>query len=490
MKKFCFSDNYFISKNLTCKRINRVFKTTLFFENRNKFQITKNQLLFIDPSAINSFYVSNSNYLLQKDLIDLKEEEKNVDIKIFNEKKEIIIYSKKEIEQIMKKTRSYLLRNYLNFINYKKLNSIGLERIEQYLILLYSNYLTFFNYQGLLLSNKKDYILNLTNNKTKHSGILGLKANKISTIEFILFVSNVKNKSPFFVIDALYKEYFFNLHITNPFSNNFQILEKDFIFYSEYNLLLNLSTKIEDLIYEGVLNENKKIKYCLLEEKNQLDNNEIIAIQEYFNLLIVDKNNSNNQINIDSSKLVKKNIYSLYFLFSYNYYYIPFEDFMTSLYSLLKLEYIIFTKQGNIYPNPKIKKYFLFNENLTYLSLKDILDKFKQFTEDKEVFELPSFPLINILSPSFICPICKNKQYYLTHDFLTCKDKDCDFYFNRNNLKKQGTNKVLLKDIIKGLVFGNIFIENSNKMKKLYTVKEYASHKYSFTLKTTNLKLI
>ena len=484
MKKFCFSDIYYFNKIKGCYHLKKIYKKHILFRNRNDFEINKTSYLNIAPKS--SLYISSSNYLLQKDFLDLQKEKK-VNIQSFNEKEQPYIFHEKDLNNIVIKEKSYLLRSYLTSINYDALYYIGLSRIEQFLLLLYSNFLTFYTYKGLLFSKKKDYIIKINKNKKikNHYKIININKNIYSSLDFVLYVSKSRKVEPFWVLDALYKEFVYHLNITDPFIGEFEVLKEDnFLFKKELNAIKATVKKI-DFIIEG--KENRKNFFFIMSKAPDFFSfEEKSVINNYLHFYILNDKNGK-ELKVFAQDLFKSNVFSLYYLSYYNSFFLPIEDFFHSLYNLLKMDYISFSFYGNLYPNETLKEYLLFEHNDYFLSLQDLLNKFKNFCSFKdEILELPFFPLIKTKQPSFSCPICNGNQYVLDYDFLKCKDKNCGFLFNRKNLSKQGIKSVLLKDIIKGLVFPSVYIENKDKQKKLFIVKEYAPFRYSLTLKNFN----
>ena len=486
MKKYCFSDIYFFRKLENCIFTKKIYKRHIAFNNRIDFKIEK--LYYKKDIFPDECYVSHSNYLLQYDCLQLLK--KNRNIQIFNEKRKPYQFDSKKIKEISIKEKSYLLRSFLSSVNYESLQNIGLERIEHFLIILYSNFLNYYEYNGLLFPKKKDYSIRIQNqiNPKEHFLIQSVNNNTFFTLSFILYIANLKRVNPFWVMDILYKEFFYKLNITDPFIGKFEILNLDNFFFKDEILQIKQVIKNISVLFRAT-DESNKNYFCvdlfgpLQEEKN------LLILKKYFHFFVLNNSylksyTSNSVIKITHKNLNKSNIYALYYLFFYNSFFIPIEDFFISLFNLLKMGYLVFLPDGRIFPEKKIKKYCFFDYNNYYLSLENILEKFKDFSFAEELFELPFFPLIKTEKLSFRCPICNNREYILDYDFLKCKDKNCNFLFNRKNLHSLGIKQVLLKDIIKSLSLPSIYIEDVNKNKRLFVLKEYTPFRYSLTLKS------
>ena len=477
MKKYYFSDIYGVIQNKNYKYVKRIVNESLLFYSNKSFEFRNTNQTCLSAKDESNFIVSASNYMLQKDCMDFKQ--KKFNINILNEEKHLIT---PDIDELSKKHKSHILRNFLTFSNYNSLQNVNLSRIEHYLLLMYSNNLKFFEFEGLLLP-KQECTLSFSKKRVLHPFFKKLKNNSISTIHFILFIAQIRKISTFKALDMLYKDFFLKLNITDPFIGEFKVLNDAFIFYKEFLLLQQMADKLKDKLLMGSIDENQPFFYVLKE--NSFSSQEIIAIKEYFNIMY--SNISKPTCYIKKHQVKNKNIYAIYYFIMSNKYFIPVEDFFLSLYNLLKLEYIVLTPAGEIYTQKHIVKYLAFEDNLSYLSLKEITDIFNEFVRYEYIYELPlSFEEISTIKPRFLCPLCGSKLYEEEYEYLNCKNKDCNFIFNRGNLKKQNIKTVKKDDIFKGLAFKNIYLKNDKNQLKLFTLTNYKDHKYSFTLKNIN----
>jgi len=514
MKKLCFSDILFFKKN-QCIYTKKIYDLKIDFLSRNKFQINFNFIKNVSKFFKNieqldeidfSFFISSSNYFFQKNVLDFYEQNinANVNINLLNEKKEQICLKEIKKEELTIKNKSYLLRSYLTNINYASLNNINLNRIEQYLFLMYLEHLDYFKFKSINIPVKTDLMLKIENYKnyendffSKLKKIEDVKKNKFSTLEFLLLISKVRKIELKYAFKRLYKEFQNFLNISDPFIGYFEIFNiNDFYFKDEVILLQMIANKIENrkmfLKKIDVLDkkeQNSLLKTVGINEKRanlNLTEKERDILEIYFNIFLYKEDKKNAKIEINSKELKKDNLISLYYMVSYNNYFIPIEDFFSTLYHLLNRDFLLTDENYcSVVINPLLKNKLFFEDNAYYLNLKEILSKFKHFIfDEEEIFELPFFPLLKIKELSFECPVCKEKTYKIDYNFLFCSNNNCQFKFNRRNLSKQGIKLVNIKDIIKGLQLPSVYLENSFKEKKLYETKEYAPFKYSFTLKS------
>lgn len=203
-----------------------LFKTELFKwtikPNKNTIGLDKTP---IDKKIIDKIkyeeiigIISPSNYRL---LFELKEI--NYKKLYFPETYEIGKSVNIDIRTIDFLFEKYLKRSYISFLNYEKLQNLGLNRIEQYLILLnFSLLKKFKNFDNLLIYEKLK-IISFQKKETK-----SYKEKKIDLFKFLRFLSFKYDMS--FDEATKYVIYLYtNLYITDPF------FEEGFVFLKKIN---------------------------------------------------------------------------------------------------------------------------------------------------------------------------------------------------------------------------------------------------------------
>lgn len=382
--------------------------------------------------------VSPSNYKLQFELKELNT--KKIFIPEFYKygKPFKVDYSK--IDILFDK---YLKRSYLSFLNYENLRNIGLNRIEQFILLGNSYAISKFKNEDNLLLNEKLTITHIEEIKEEE-----MFSNKIKMLDFIKTISIKKNIN-FDEASKLIIQQYGLLNISDPFLEEGFIILKKISDISLHNLCIKiLKTKIKVKTYKcSCINQNKKEKIIYIKKTN--DNIE----EDLYNYYNLQKNNYNKNdiieptLELDNINLIYQSIQKI----------IPLKDFILTLKSLIKLNKIE-NKNNFIFVNEETVKKLNIKKNLSWLS---------EQTWEK-IYNEQSYIFNNIISEintenlEFCCPLCGYKEINISPLKFFCKNVKCNFTFDRTTLNIVEVKAIQEEKMIEALQNKKIFIKNKN----------------------------
>lgn len=382
--------------------------------------------------------VSPSNYKL---LFELKELNlKKIYFPELFEKRLNIKINYKEIDNLFEK---YLKRSYLSFLNYEKLQRLGLNRIEQYLIIL--NIVGFLNYKNTdnILLNKNYKIKNI-----KQENEIIIPNGRISLLKAIRMIS-LKYNYTFDEASKLLLQLYGKMNISDPFKEEGFSLLRKIKEYPDLNILfINILKKEQAIIRKTLLleddNGSKKeiIINKLIEKDKDITNYFGFQEEEYFleKYLVPNKQLFNIEIIYENLKDI-----------------IPLKDFVLTIKSLLKLDKI------------KCINNFLYvlNEEIKPLKIKSNYEWISK-QKWKEIYELKTFSFNNILeeinidSIDYKCPCCGYDDYIVSPMRFFCKNRNCKFIFDRLTLKIVEVKPILEEKMKEAFIHKKVFIRNKN----------------------------
>lgn len=382
--------------------------------------------------------VSPSNYKL---LFELKELNlKKIYFPELFEKRLNIKINYKEIDNLFEK---YLKRSYLSFLNYEKLQRLGLNRIEQYLIIL--NIVGFLNYKNTdnILLNKNYKIKNI-----KQENEIIIPNGRISLLKAIRMIS-LKYNYTFDEASKLLLQLYGKMNISDPFKEDGFSLLRKIKEYPDLNILfINILKKEQAIIRKTLLleddNGSKKeiIINKLIEKDKDITNYFGFQEEEYFleKYLVPNKQLFNIEIIYENLKDI-----------------IPLKDFVLTIKSLLKLDKI------------KCINNFLYvlNEEIKPLKIKSNYEWISK-QKWKEIYELKTFSFNNILeeinidSIDYKCPCCGYDDYIVSPMRFFCKNRNCKFIFDRLTLKIVEVKPILEEKMKEAFIHKKVFIRNKN----------------------------
>lgn len=429
---------YFYKKNKDFLYKNELYKWTLKYSNKElklHKKIIDNK---IDKKLEEEIIgiVSPSNYKL---LFELKELNlKKIYYPEIFEKRLNIKINYKDIDILFEK---FLKRSYLSFLNYEKLQRLGLNRVEQYIILL--NIVGFSGYKNIdnILLNKNYKIKDI-----KTEEIIVKPSGKISTLKAIRMISLKYNYS-FDEASKLLFQLYGKLNISDPFQEEGFVLLKKIEEHNDLNILfLNI-----------LKNEFKIKKQILLLEDEKGINKEIII-----NHLIDFNKDLNNYFGFQEEEyflekylIPNQELFNIEFIYENLKEIIPLRDFILTIKSLIKLDKV------------KIIKNYLYmlNEDIKPLKIKHNYEWISK-KKWKEIYELKTFSFNNILeeinidSIDYSCPCCGYNDYIISPMRFFCKNRNCKFVFDRLTLKIVEVKPILEEKMKESLIHKKVFVRN------------------------------
>lgn len=428
--------HYSKNKDFICRQ--ELFKWSLK-SNKNEYSLVKKEL---DKKVINKIkdseligIISPSNYKLLYDLKDLNV--KKLYAPEFYDKKIILQVDYKKVEKSFERL---LKRSYLSYLNYEKLQNLGLNRVEQFIIL--SNLALFEKYKNIDNINLQEGTYEIV--KVEKIKDTKLKSHKISFLKCIRMMNKKYNLSFEEASKLLLQEYSY-LKISDVFSEEgFVPLQK--IELKDFNKVLFdiLKNEYEIEEFKVTLKVNKKEKSVII--RKMLNYNEDIS--NYYGLQKED-------YFIGKYILVNKSEENIEFLYEFVKKIIPFKDFILTLKALIKLNKL---KEDGV---------FLTVEDTKALNLKYNREWISPNTWER-IYEHQDFDFFNILDEidtnenEFKCPSCEGKYYETTPTKFFCKNRDCGFIFYRNSLKFLDIKAVNAAKFKEGIIHKKVFVKNKD----------------------------
>lgn len=375
--------------------------------------------------------VSPSNYKL---LFDLKEfNVKKFYRPEFYEKREQFEVDYRKIDKLFE---NFLKRSYISFLNYEKLQNLGLNRVEQFVICLAFILLKgYVNSDNLIIENKELKIESIKKIRT-----IKIKSANINFIKCLRLLSLNYGMSFDEATSFLFKEYSF-MRISDVFNEDgFIPLKK--IELKGFNSILYKILKEEIEVEEYIVESNGK-KYLI---KKMINKN-----QDFINYY-----GFQNKDLVVGDSFIPEKTFNIEFIFELIHHIMPLKDFILTLKSLIKLERIV--------------------EEKSFLSIKEDLIPFFNIKYNKEwinvknwekIYKQEDFTFNNILEEidssylDFVCPCCGSKTLSVSPARFFCKI-DCGFSFYRYSLKVVGINSISKEKMLEALHFKKIFIKNKS----------------------------
>lgn len=400
--------------------------------------------------------ISPSNYRM---LFDLKEVNyKKIYFPESYEKGKPAIINMGHIDILFEK---FLKRSYISFLNYEKLQNLGLNRIEQYIILLNTLlFKKFKSFDNLLVSDRFKII------SFEKVSTISYKNNRIDLFKFLRLLCFKYDLS--FDEASKYIIYLYSkLIISDPFmEEGFVLMKKieDEEFKALNNILINILKKeIFVDVYKLTVEDNKGIKkeYTVnkLIEFNE-DYNSYFGCQkeDYYTDTYIYPEENNNNIDFILSNLIGI---------------LPIRDILLTLKSLIKL--------GKIKNN---KMFFFIEEKYgNSLRLKHNIEWVTKNAWEK-IYLDHSYSFNNILDEissenlSFICPCCGANSFRFSPMKFFCVSYSCGFSFDRISLKEFNFKPILENKMLESLIHKKVFLRN--KFGRNYIVYLKNRGKYHF----------
>jgi hypothetical protein len=382
--------------------------------------------------------VSPSNYKL---LFELKELNlKKIYFPELFEKRLNIKINYKEIDLLFEK---YLKRSYLSFLNYEKLQRLGLNRVEQYLIIL--NVVGFLNYKNIdnILLNKNYKIKDI---KKEEETII--PTGRISLLKAIRMISLKYNYS-FDEASKLLLQLYGKMNISDPFNEEgFSLLKK-----------IEEHTDLNILFMNILKTKHKIIKKTLFLEDDKGGKKEIIIKK----LINYNKDISNyfgfqeDEYFLEKYLVPNKQLFNVEFIYDNLKDIIPLRDFVLTIKSLLKLDKL---KCVNNY-------LYVANEDIKILKIKSNYEWISK-QKWKEIYDLKTFSFNNILEEinidhvDYQCPCCGYNDYIVSPMRFFCRNRNCKFVFDRLTLKVVEVKPILEEKMKEAFIHKKVFIRNKN----------------------------
>ncbi len=331
-------------------------------------------------------------------------------------------YKQVEIDKktLFKDMENFIKRSYISYLNGMELKKVGMQRIEQYILI------GFFK----LISNKiqNNIFKNNSNEKTIKEEIVTIK----DSLDFLNFVYAVwkleKNKSFYkIIIDIL------SLHhkgiITDPYIGNFSFIianSKSYL-YKHYNNIINNKIKLNYIkTPNGII---KKATTSLI-------------IKYYLNL----------EENINIFKLLEKQLKDI----------LPPVDIYTNLVLSLRHKKIL-----------EIDNNFMVEQALK-LDLKGNRDWLIKDTW-KQIYDREDYSFGKMANPiqfgtmSFKCPSCSSRKFKSTPLSFYCTKRNCNFIFDRVNLSRYHLSRISEYEMLASLNSKTLMkLDNNGNWRLLY----------------------
>lgn len=426
---------------------------------KNEIEVKKENIYNLDTEFLSfTGIISQSNYRLQYELLDLNKETRFYSPENFEKR---IPYGV-NFKVVEKAFSNYLKRGFISYLNYEHLKNIGLKRIEQFVLMLSTiatqNIKSIDNIQnspvGTVVSYEKF--------KTEKINLTGIQLLKFITVLNKYFRFSFEELSKYLI-----KEYS-KLTITDPFDENgffFLKNENEEIFDIAKSLeFINLEI---DIYKCSIKDEKGKIKVIYIKKaKEDISEHLIDYLQlqkdDYFIGKFI---NPSKEVN--SILLLEQTLKEI----------MPLKDFVLTLKLLLKLKKIIindlylYVEESNI---PILKP----KSNASWIN-KNIW---------KEIYDSVSFNFSTIIDPvditnkAFKCPLCGEEHYTISPLKIFCGNKKCGFKFLRKNLTNFGVDRVSIESIVESLNNEGIMIKN-NKNKNLSAFIEQKGKTFYLSIK-------
>lgn len=398
--------------------------------NKNDYNLVKKEIRkmdFKDDDII--AIVSPSNYKL---LFDLKEfNVKRFYRPEFYEKRETFEVDYKKIDKLFE---NFLKRSYISYLNYEKIQNLGLNRIEQFVICLSLILLKkYVNSDNLIIEDKEIKIEKIRKIRT-----IKFKNQKINFIKCLRLLNLSYGMSFDEATSFLFKEYSY-LRISDVFDEEgFIPLKK--IELKGFNSILYKILK-EDVEVEEYLAEANGKKYLI---KRMIGDN-----QDFINYF-----GFQNKDYVVGDVFVPDKTFNIEFLFELIKHIMPLKDYILTLKSLIKLERVIETKSF-LHIKEDIIPFFNIKYNKEWIDVKNWERVYKQedFTFNNILEEVDTSHL------EFVCPLCGGKHLSVSPAKFFCKI-DCGFTFYRYSLKVVGINSISKEKMLEALYFKKIFVKN------------------------------
>lgn len=415
------------------KFISRIFFWKLKEDQNSYIELISKKIIKEDLSGSLVGIVSPTNYRLLYDILSIDsnaEFYKPEDFKFGKRKKfnfnKLIIF--KEFDK-------YIKRSYLSYLNYENLRRVGLKRIEQYVLMLgILSFRNIFVYDNILVKNNE-----LTVEKIKEEKEVEIKIKEISLINFI-YILQLKYKFSFEDILSYILRMYSELKITDPFSNSFIFLEEDDSdIYRVYKELISDSVKVT---VKKIKTDHGFFEVKISDRKSLLNDYLMLQREDYFEGKIIHTENS------------YPNVLLLYNFLSFI---MPFKDYVLTLKLLLFMKKVSILKSVLFIEDEIIKK-IQPKKNIAWIN-KSIW---------KEIYENQDYLFGHIIEPilcktiEFKCPICGEENYSVTPQKIFCGKNNCNFKFNRINLKSFGISKISVEQAIESLSSGSLLLRTNN----------------------------
>lgn len=344
--------------------------------------------------------------------------------------------------KIVGEFNNYLKRSYLSYLNYSSLKNIGLNRIEQFVILL-RIYLSskMFLHDGLTLSSENTVI---KSQKLKDKTVKITRLRFLNTVDLIQKELNVSFNEATKKILQMYVD----LAISDPFYEDGFVIIKDLPKYSDViNLLkkiLNKTIKYEIFSLTTVdtstnIKSKHRVRRLLEDSSSFMDHYLSFQKEDYFEGKFLHKTD---EISYGSIIKILKGLF-------------PLKDTILTIKSLIKLSKI--NDDGRLLINKDIEKKIQLSENIDWI--KDVTweDIYKRDIADYNYI----LTQIKTKEDLFKCPICGSEYYNITPLRFFCRAQGCNFAFDRTTLCNVGIKTIEQAKMKEALENKKIFIRNN-----------------------------
>jgi len=368
-----------------------------------------------------------SNYPLIYDILSIDPEAKFYNS--FNFKwgdKPLQINKKRNSEEMINSIK----RSYISFLIAKDLASLGLKRIEQYIIISVIS----------LLKNRKNFTVET---------IEKLEEKKLETIDSMNFLHYVAKKEKITIKEALKKmlQEYGKGNSTSPFVT-LELKEKH-SYYKYYNELLQSKEKIKVYLVNG-----KEIVQSS-EDKNMVT------------YLMGEETVFKKQIIVRDTKP------SLPLVFRYTKDIMPYRDMLLTITLLFQMKIL----NDDLSLNLEEEKLQI-NSNLDWLDKNLWQEVYSNLDFDFGYI----FSSLNIKEKGFRCPICDSRSYYISSLQVHCSN--CKFAINRYLPQHFQMEKFSIEEVIS--LLNNKTILKKNKIDKSLTIGLKSLNKNIYSLEVLN----
>lgn len=400
--------------------------------NKNDYNLVKKEIRKMDFKNDDIIaIVSPSNYKL---LFDLKEfNVKRFYRPEFYERRETFEVDYRKIDKLFE---NFLKRSYISYLNYEKLQNLGLNRIEQFVICLaFILFKGYSNSDNLIIDNKVykiEKIEKIRTVKIKNKQINFLKCLRLLHLNYGMSFDEATS--------FLFQEYSY-LRISDVFNEEgFVPLKK--IELKGFNSILYKLIKEEIEVEEILVHSNGK-KFLV---KKMINPN-----QDFINYYGFQSKDYK-----VGDVFVPENKFNVDFIFELIKHIMPLKDFVLTLKSLIKLDRI--KERGCFLSiNEDIIHFFNIKYNKEWINIKNW----------EKIYLQQDFTFNNILNEidcsdlEFVCPCCGEKKLSISPARFFCKI-DCGFSFYRYSLRVVGINSISKEKMIEALHFKKIFVKNKS----------------------------